>query len=80
MTLFWSGLKAGCLTFGGAYTAIPLLQRDAVTIGSTRNARRRPTGAVSSCVPGDGARVQGSTSVSLPRIVLSGAIERSVPE
>jgi chromate transporter len=29
--LFWSGLKAGCLTFGGAYTAIPLLQRDAVT-------------------------------------------------
>jgi chromate transporter len=32
-TLFWSGLKAGCLTFGGAYTAIPLLQRDAVSIG-----------------------------------------------
>jgi chromate transporter len=29
--LFWSGLKAGCLTFGGAYTAIPLLQRDAVS-------------------------------------------------
>jgi chromate transporter len=29
-TLFWSGLKAGALTFGGAYTAIPLLQRDAV--------------------------------------------------
>lgn len=33
-TLFWSGLKAGCLTFGGAYTAIPLLQRDAVTVGA----------------------------------------------
>jgi chromate transporter len=32
-TLFWSGLKAGVLTFGGAYTAIPLLQRDAVTTG-----------------------------------------------
>lgn len=33
-TLFWSGLKAGLLTFGGAYTAIPLLQRDAVHTGS----------------------------------------------
>jgi chromate transporter len=32
-TLFWSGLKAGALTFGGAYTAIPLQQRDAVTTG-----------------------------------------------
>ena len=33
-TLFWAGLKTGCLTFGGAYTAIPLLQRDAVTVGA----------------------------------------------
>jgi chromate transporter len=33
LTLFWSGLKAGALTFGGAYTAIPLLQRDAVFTG-----------------------------------------------
>ena len=32
--LFWSGLKAGLLTFGGAYTAIPFLQRDAVTQGA----------------------------------------------
>jgi chromate transporter len=32
--LFWSGLKAGSLTFGGAYTAIPLLQHDAVTRGA----------------------------------------------
>lgn len=32
--LFWSGLKAGALTFGGAYTAIPLLQRDAVHTGA----------------------------------------------
>jgi chromate transporter len=32
-TLFWSGLKTGLLTFGGAYTAIPLLQRDAVQSG-----------------------------------------------
>jgi chromate transporter len=31
--LFWSGLKAGSLTFGGAYTVIPFLQRDAVTRG-----------------------------------------------
>jgi len=32
--LFWSGLKAGLLTFGGAYTVIPFLQRDAVTQGA----------------------------------------------
>jgi chromate transporter len=32
--LFWSGLKAGSLTFGGAYTAIPFLQRDAVSTGA----------------------------------------------
>lgn len=28
--LAWSGLKAGLLTFGGAYTSIPFLQADAV--------------------------------------------------
>lgn len=28
--LGWSGLKAGMLTFGGAYTALPFLQRDSV--------------------------------------------------
>ncbi|HSL31310.1 MAG TPA: chromate efflux transporter [Anaerolineales bacterium] len=32
-TLFWSGLRTGLLTFGGAYTAIPFLQRDAVEVG-----------------------------------------------
>lgn len=32
--LFWSGLKAGLLTFGGAYTVIPFLQRDAVVQGA----------------------------------------------
>ena len=32
--LFWSGLKAGLLTFGGAYTVIPFLQRDAVGQGA----------------------------------------------
>lgn len=34
LALFWSGLKAGLLTFGGAYTVIPFLQRDAVTRGA----------------------------------------------
>ncbi|MBC7943765.1 MAG: chromate efflux transporter [Burkholderiales bacterium] len=32
--LFISGLKAGMLTFGGAYTVIPFLQNDAVTEGA----------------------------------------------
>jgi chromate transporter len=31
--LFVSGLRAGLLTFGGAYTAIPFVQRDAVEVG-----------------------------------------------
>lgn len=34
IALFWSGLKAGLLTFGGAYTVIPFLQRDAVSQGA----------------------------------------------
>lgn len=29
-TLFWSGLKGGLLTFGGAYSVIPFLRHDAV--------------------------------------------------
>ncbi len=32
-TLFWSGLRSGLLTFGGAYTVIPFLQHDAVETG-----------------------------------------------
>lgn len=32
--LFVSGLKAGMLTFGGAYTVIPFLQEDAVADGA----------------------------------------------
>lgn len=32
-TVLLSGLRAGLLTFGGAYTAIPFLQRDAVAVG-----------------------------------------------
>jgi chromate transporter len=31
--LLLSGLKAGLLTFGGAYTAIPFVQQDAVEVG-----------------------------------------------
>jgi chromate transporter len=31
--LFISGLRAGLLTFGGAYTAIPFVQHDAVAVG-----------------------------------------------
>lgn len=31
--LFWSGLRSGLLTFGGAYTVIPFLRRDAVVRG-----------------------------------------------
>jgi chromate transporter len=33
LSLFFSGLRAGLLTFGGAYTVIPFLQHDAVTAG-----------------------------------------------
>jgi chromate transporter len=33
LTLLFSGLRAGLLTFGGAYTVIPFLQRDAVEVG-----------------------------------------------
>lgn len=33
LTLFWSGLRSGLLTFGGAYTVIPFLQQDAVEVG-----------------------------------------------
>lgn len=33
LSLFGSGLRAGLLTFGGAYTAIPFVQRDAVELG-----------------------------------------------
>jgi chromate transporter len=33
LALFYSGLRTGMLTFGGAYTAIPFLQNDAVAVG-----------------------------------------------
>jgi chromate transporter len=31
-TIFWEGLKAGLLTFGGAFTVIPFLQESSVTV------------------------------------------------
>lgn len=34
LTLLWSGLKSGLLTFGGAYTVIPFLRHDAVQMGA----------------------------------------------
>jgi len=34
LQLWLSGLKAGALTFGGAYTVIPFLQHDAVSVGA----------------------------------------------
>jgi chromate transporter len=33
LSLFYSGMRSGLLTFGGAYTVIPYLQHDAVEIG-----------------------------------------------
>ncbi len=33
LALFFSGLRAGLLTFGGAYTAIPFIRHDAVDVG-----------------------------------------------
>lgn len=33
LALFWAGLKAGLLTFGGAYTAIPYVRADTVPKG-----------------------------------------------
>ena len=33
LALFYYGLRSGLLTFGGAYTVIPFLQNDAVTVG-----------------------------------------------
>lgn len=37
LELLGYGLRAGLLTFGGAYTAIPILQQDAVTVGGWMN-------------------------------------------
>src|SRR3546814_20164042 len=39
LELFFSGLKAGLLTFGGAYTVIPFLRADAVGTGWMTDAK-----------------------------------------
>lgn len=50
--LFLSGLKAGMLTFGGAYTVIPFLQEDAVADGAwMTNAQFLDGLALSSLLP-----------------------------
>jgi chromate transporter len=50
--LFWSGLRSGLLTFGGAYTVIPYLQRDAVQIGAWMTQQQFLDGlALSSLLP-----------------------------
>ena len=41
LALFLSGLKAGLLTFGGAYTAIPFLREDAVERGTFPHVHHR---------------------------------------
>lgn len=50
--LLFSGLKAGLLTFGGAYTVIPYLQHDAVEVGGwMTNARFLDGLALSGILP-----------------------------
>lgn len=49
--LFLSGLKAGLLTFGGAYTAIPFVRDDAVGRGWTSDSQFLDGLALSSVIP-----------------------------
>lgn len=49
--LFWSGLKAGLLTFGGAYTAIPFVRNDAVGRGWIGDAQFLDGLALSGLIP-----------------------------
>jgi hypothetical protein len=51
LALQLSGLRAGRLTFGGAYPVIPLLQRDVVEIGRGMGRTPRVTPAVTARVP-----------------------------
>lgn len=51
MTLFLSGLKAGLLTFGGAYTAIPFIRDDVVGRGWISDAQFLDGLALSSIIP-----------------------------
>ncbi len=51
LNIFYSGLKAGLLTFGGAYTVIPFLQQDAVSHGWLTNAQFLDGIALSGILP-----------------------------
>lgn len=51
MALFFSGLKAGLLTFGGAYTVIPFLREDAVGHGWMTDAQFLDGLALSGILP-----------------------------
>ena len=49
--LFWTGLKAGLLTFGGAYTAIPFVREDVVGRGWISDSQFLDGLALSGVVP-----------------------------
>ena len=51
LALFLSGLKAGLLTFGGAYTAIPFIRGDAVGRGWVTDAQFLDSLALSGIIP-----------------------------
>jgi chromate transporter len=51
LALFVSGLKAGLLTFGGAYTAIPFIRGDAVGRGWVTDAQFLDSLALSGLIP-----------------------------
>lgn len=51
IALFWSGLKAGLLTFGGAYTAIPFVRGDTVDRGWVSDAQFLDSLALSGMIP-----------------------------
>jgi chromate transporter len=51
LTLFVSGLKAGLLTFGGAYTAIPFVRNDAVGRGWVSESQFLDSLALSGIIP-----------------------------
>src|SRR5688572_30517207 len=51
LAIFYTGLKAGLLTFGGAYTVIPFIQQDAVSNGWLTNAQFLDGIALSGILP-----------------------------
>jgi chromate transporter len=51
MALFFSGLKAGLLTFGGAYTSIPFVRNDAVGRGWVSEAQFLDSLALGGIIP-----------------------------